>query len=77
MTGGAVARLTPAGTVDRIIDVPAEKPSMPAFGGPDLDVLFVTSISEGLPTGSGRTHDGALFAIDAGVRGMPETPFGG
>lgn len=77
VTGWAVARLTPGGAVDRVIEVPAEKPSMPAFAGPGLDRLFVTSISEQTTPGSEQPHAGALFAIDPGVRGIPETPFAG
>ena len=77
--GSAVLRVTPAGEVDRLIPVPVTKPTMPAFGGPDLSTLFVTTI------GGGGSHQidpsqpdaGALFAIDVGVRGLPETVFPG
>ena len=41
--GWAVARVTPDGRVDRLIEVPVEKPSMPAFGGRDMTTVFVTS----------------------------------
>jgi sugar lactone lactonase YvrE len=72
--GSAIARVTPRGAVDRVIEVPVDKPTKPAFGGPDLDVLYVTSI------GGGATHtrydergaNGLLLAIDVGVRGVPE-----
>ena len=73
--GWAVARLTPDGAVDRVIEVPVEKPSMPAFGGNGLDTLFVTSISEGTTAGTEQPHAGGLLAIDVGVSGIPETPF--
>lgn len=76
--GSAIARLTPDGAVDRIIDLPVTKPTMPAFGGSALDILFVTSI------GGGGSHakpepqgaNGRLIAIDAGIGGIAETPFG-
>lgn len=76
--GSAIARLTPAGIVDRIIDLPVGKPTMAAFGGSGLDTLFVTSI------GGGGSHarpdpqgaNGRLLAIDVGVGGIAETPFG-
>jgi len=77
--GWAVARLTPDGDVDRIIELPVEKPTMPAFGGPGLDTLFVTSI------GGGGTHEvapdqpeaGRLMTIEVGATGIVEPTFGG
>ena len=42
--GGMVLRFTPDGVLDRQLRVPFAKPSMCAFGGPDLDQLHVTSI---------------------------------
>jgi sugar lactone lactonase YvrE len=74
-----VIRVTPAGGIDRRIGVPVAKPTMPAFGGPDLSTLFITSI------GGGGSHAidpaqpdaGGLFAIDAGVRGLLEPRFEG
>ena len=72
--GSAIARLTPGGSVDRIVELPVDKPTKPAFGGPDLDVLFVTSIGGG---GSHPRYDdpglnGRLLALDVGVTGVPE-----
>ncbi len=75
--GWAVARLTPDGSIDRIIEVPVEKPTMPAFGGPGLDTLFVTSIAGG--SGDEPAADqpcaGGLLALDVGTRGIPEPRF--
>ncbi len=77
--GSAVLRATPEGVVDRIIEVPVEKPSMPAFGSAGLDTMFVTSISLGgvKPAGDPTVTEGALLAIDAGVRGIAEPLFAG
>lgn len=77
--GSAVLRVTPDGAVDRHIAVPTLKPTMPAFGGPDLSTLFVTSI------GGGGSHEedpddpqaGGLFAIELDVRGLPDPVFTG
>jgi sugar lactone lactonase YvrE len=76
--GSAVARLTPSGVVDKIIEVPVSKPTMPAFGGAGLETMFVTSI------GGGGSHprpdppgaNGRLLAIEVGARGLPEPRFG-
>ncbi len=77
--GWAVLRFTPDGAVDRRIDLPVQKPSMPAFGGPGLDTLFVTTIGAGgtVPSAPGKdgVEPGALLAIDAGVTGRPEPIF--
>lgn len=72
--GWSIVRITPDGRVDRTIELPVEKPSMPAFAGPDLDTLVVTSISTGgrRPAGPGQPEAGALFAMDVGVQGVAE-----
>lgn len=41
----AVACYAPDGTLLRSIPVPLPYPSCPAFGGPDLDILYLTSIA--------------------------------
>jgi sugar lactone lactonase YvrE len=60
--------------LDRTIELPVEKPSMPAFAGPDLDTLVVTSISSGgrRPAAPGQPDAGAVLAINPGVRGLIE-----
>lgn len=72
--GWSVVRITPDGRLDRTIELPVEKPSMPAFAGPDLDTLVVTSISSGgrRPAAPGQPDAGAALMIDPGVRGLPE-----
>lgn len=78
--GWAVIRVTPDGVVDRRIELPVQKPSMPAFGGSDLSTLYVTSIGSGgtVPSEPGRDGftPGDTLAIDVGVRGRPEPVFG-
>lgn len=75
--GWAVARVTPAGKVDRVVDMPVEKPTKVAFGGDRLDTMFVTSIGANVhPEAAGRQPDaGGVFAFDPGVRGLATTPF--
>jgi sugar lactone lactonase YvrE len=67
-------RYTPDGKLDRIVELPFSNPTKPAFGGPDLDVIYVTStkLPVTLPGVSGAEQNGGLFAIRAGVRGLPE-----
>jgi sugar lactone lactonase YvrE len=49
--------------------LPARKPTMPAFGGPDMKTLFVTTAAD-----EGR-EGGDLYAMDAGVAGVPSALF--
>ena len=81
VTGWCVTRIDPDGTVTDRIDVPLEKPSMPAFGGDDRKTLFVTTIGDehGRPATPGRdgVRPGSLLAIEGtGATGIAETPFG-
>jgi len=80
--GWAVTRLTPDGAVDRRIEVPVERPTMPCFGGRDLTTLYVTSIGgpnhSEPPEGVTAAEPGSLLAIEiGGLSGIPETAFGG
>jgi len=71
---GLVHRFTPDGRLDRSLAVPVKKPSMCAFGGSRLDTLFVTSIR---PADDQEAHSlaGGVFALDPGVKGLPEPHF--
>ena len=77
---GKLVRYATDGTVDRVIEMPVKKVTSVMFGGPDLDVLYVTTMAKPpLP----RFPDdgplrGSVFAIrDLGVRGLPEMRFAG
>ena len=78
--GWQIVRLTPAGEVDRIIDVPVERPSRPSFGGANMDTLFVTSIGAGLTPGTEARQPwaGGVLRIDGlGVAGLAQPRFAG
>jgi L-arabinonolactonase len=74
-----VVRYSPDGEVDRVIEMPVSQPTKCAFGGPDLDVLYITSAREGLAEAALAREPlaGSLFRLDPGVRGLAHTPFGG
>lgn len=76
---GAVYRFTPQGKIDRRVDVPAKFTTSCIFGGKDLDTLFITTARAGRPKEELEQLplSGALFAIQPGVRGMPEPKFAG
>jgi sugar lactone lactonase YvrE len=74
---GKVLRFTPEGRLDLAVELPVKKPSMCAFGGPDLDTLYVTSIRPQAHADlEGQPLAGAVFAVRTGSQGLPETEFG-
>jgi L-arabinonolactonase len=74
---GKIARISPKGDVVTVLDVPVEFPTCPAFGGENMDVLFVTSIKDsGGRLVSSHPDAGVLLAISGlGVRGIPDARF--
>ena len=78
--GGRINRYSPDGKLDRSIDFPIQNITSVMFGGPDLDILFVTSMARqpvrGNPPSDPRS--GGLFAVHGlGIRGVPEPRFAG
>lgn len=69
---GLVHRFDPQGRLVASLPVPVPKPSMCAFGGPQRDVLLVTSIRAG---DAATPLCGAVFALEPGVQGLPEPRF--
>lgn len=65
---GEVRRLSPDGAPLARVHVPTPNVTSCAFGGPQLDRLFITTAASGPEGGS---LDGRLFTVDAGVRGLP------
>jgi len=74
---GCVVRYTPDGRIDRTIQVPVSQPTCVCFGGPDLDVLCVSSAREGLSeaTLASEPHAGAVFFYRPGVQGLSEPEY--
>ncbi|MET9230580.1 SMP-30/gluconolactonase/LRE family protein [Lentzea sp. NPDC003310] len=68
-----VRRYRADGRLDREITLPARQPTSVCLGGPDLSRLFVTTAAYGLRRPS--LHDGALFAADVDVPGLPAAEF--
>ena len=72
--GGGIARIDPAGRVERYLRLPATQVTSVMFGGADLRTLFVTTSRQRMSEEALAREPlaGALFAVDAGVRGLPE-----
>ncbi len=77
--GARLTRYTPDGKVDRVVPIPTYAPTMCAFGGKNLDTLFVTSARRDLNESALREQPaaGSILAIDVGVRGLPEPRYAG
>ncbi|CAG9761067.1 unnamed protein product [Ceutorhynchus assimilis] len=74
--GGSVIEINPSkGTLLRRIPIPAQYTTSVAWGGPNLDVLFVTTAKRSLTLKEreGQPGAGSLYAVtNLGVRGLPE-----
>jgi sugar lactone lactonase YvrE len=59
------------------VKVPAGQTTACAFGGPDLDVLYITSARRGktAPELAGEPHAGGVFKAEVGVAGVPANAF--
>jgi sugar lactone lactonase YvrE len=76
--GGKIGAYRSDGSLERAIDMPVKLVSSVAFGGPDLDRLFVTTIAHGSLGEPAEEGAGALYVIDGlGAKGRPENSFAG
>ncbi len=73
---GMVVRYAPDGRIDRELYMPISRPTSCIFGGPNLETLFITSCSKSIGENLRLPSPaGAIFAIDVGVKGLPEPEF--
>jgi len=76
---GKLARFAANGRLERVVGLPVESTTSLSFGGPNLDVAYVTSMARAVKGVKPKEREaGALFAVyGLGVRGLPETRFAG
>jgi L-arabinonolactonase len=67
-----IVRYRPDGGVDSVLGLQATKPTCPAFGGPALDLLFITTAQRG---GDSGEHGGSILVYDVDATGIAETPY--
>lgn len=65
---GRILRFDPSMQLDRVLEVPAVNVASLAFGGPDLDLLFVTTARSG-------QDGGQVFVGRPGPHGLPTQRF--
>jgi D-xylonolactonase len=77
--GGCIRRFSPKGEWLQTIEMPVSRPTSCAFGGRDLDRLYITSASVGLDASqlSLQPNAGGLFMVIPGVQGIADVPFAG
>lgn len=68
-----------SGEILETIELPVSAITACAFGGSDLDTLFITSAAQDLSPEerAGRPADGNLFSITTGFKGVQSARFGG
>ncbi len=72
-----VVRYSPAGEVDFILPLPVSQPTCVAFGGPQLDKLFVTSASQGFDQQAllAEPEAGNVFVFQTNISGIADPRF--
>ncbi|MFI9006714.1 SMP-30/gluconolactonase/LRE family protein [Actinosynnema sp. NPDC053489] len=75
--GGAVRRYTPAGELDREVELPVDRPTACCFGGADFTDLYVTSARTGSEDGAAGELDGAVLVLPGVGEGLPSAAFAG
>jgi D-xylonolactonase len=78
--GGCVVRYDPDGKEERRIRFPAKQVSSVAFGGKDLNDIFVTSAGKSWPSPvMPKSYDpvsgnfgGQLYCVNLGIQGKPD-----
>jgi L-arabinonolactonase len=77
--GWKVVRYAPDGSIEREIAMPVKFPTSCAFGGPDLDELYINSAWEEIAPEdrANQALAGDVFRLKTQVRGFPEPLFQG
>jgi sugar lactone lactonase YvrE len=73
--GGRVLHYDVSGEMQDVVDVNASQVSCPAFVGPSLDLLAITTAYEGLD--SWRDDSGYIFLADVARKGLPASHWRG
>ncbi len=79
-SGGRITRWNPrTGELLHTVRLPVDRVTSCAFGGPELDTLFITSAREGLTDAqlAAQPLAGGLFQTSPGVRGLPAPAYRG
>lgn len=71
--GGCIVRISPAGKIDRVVEMPTRNITTCTFGGPHLTTLYITTAAAGAKPGD--RFAGGLFTLETESPGQPENRF--
>lgn len=71
--GSQVVRYAPDGAVDLVVDIPTSQPTCVAFGGKNLDCLFVTTARADMTSPEHQAGD--VFVFKTNYQGLAESRF--
>lgn len=74
--GWRLTRYRPDGSIERVVEMPVQRPTSLCFGGADLTTLYVTSASTRMTAAELQKAplSGAVFRIDTDIQGLAEAP---
>ena len=77
LTQEIIRRYSPEGEADFILPLPVSQPTCVAFGGPELNRLFVTSAYQGLDAQAREAEPeaGNLFIFETDIQGIADPLF--
>jgi sugar lactone lactonase YvrE len=67
--GSCIVRVSPQGDIDRVIEMPVENITNCTFGGPDMNILYITTAA------SAHRLSGSLFMHETKAKGLPDNRF--
>lgn len=75
--GWCITRYLPSGKINEVIKLPVQRPTSCCFGGSDLTTLYVSSASSSMSEYELKHNPqaGCVFAIQVGVKGLPEPQY--
>jgi L-arabinonolactonase len=70
-----VVRYTPRGKIDHVVALPAQNPSCVAFGGRQLNQVYISTARQGLGENelAAVEESGGIYRFNSPVKGLPET----
>ena len=71
-----MVRLDHDGEIIGRVELPVSQPSCPAFAGPDLKTLYITTAQEGFSPEqlAQEPTAGSLYIVETGIKGLAELP---
>lgn len=77
--GWKIVRYAPDGSIDLEVPLPVQRPTSCIFGGPHLDILYITSAKVGLSEAEllEQPFAGSVLMLETDTQGLPEPRFSG